>query len=197
VFFGEYAAQSDRIASVKNRNNFECALSEAAYMTGLERNGDVVRMASYAPLFANSEAWQWTPDLIWVDSLQVARTPNYYVQQMYAVNHGDTVLPMEVSAHSSARFYASAVSDNVSGDVILKLVNAGDTAQDLQINLQGTIAVAPEAKAIVLSGDWSDENRLGQPAKVVPQEVQLNLPGAVFAYSVPAHSFTVLRLQAR
>ena len=95
VFMGEYAAQSDQTVSVKNRNNLECALAEAAYMTGLERNGDVVRMASYAPLFANAEAWQWTPDLIWVDSLHVYRTPNYYVQQLYSLNHGDAVLPRE------------------------------------------------------------------------------------------------------
>ena len=70
VFFGEYAAQSDKMVSVKNVNNLECALAEAAFMTGLERNGDVVRMACYAPLFAHAEAWQWTPDLIWVDNLR-------------------------------------------------------------------------------------------------------------------------------
>jgi alpha-N-arabinofuranosidase len=93
VFFGEYGAQSVAIVSTKNRNNLECALSEAAYMTGLERNADVVRMASYAPLFSNVSAWQWTPDLIWTDSLHVMRTPNYYVQQMYTHNHGDRVLP--------------------------------------------------------------------------------------------------------
>ncbi len=73
IFFGEYAAQSVAIVSTKNRNNLECALAEAAFMTGLERNADVVRMASYAPLFANVEAWQWTPDLIWIDNLRVSR----------------------------------------------------------------------------------------------------------------------------
>ncbi len=93
VFFGEYAAQSVAICSTKNRNNLECALAEAAYMTGLERNADVVRMASYAPLFANNEAWEWTPDLIWTDSLRALATPNYYVQQLYCCNRGDVVLP--------------------------------------------------------------------------------------------------------
>jgi alpha-N-arabinofuranosidase len=94
IFFGEYAAQSVAIVSTKNRNNLECALSEAAYMTGLERNADVVRMASYAPLFANVEAWQWTPNLIWTDSLRVLPTVNYYAQQMYTLNRGDVVLPV-------------------------------------------------------------------------------------------------------
>jgi alpha-L-arabinofuranosidase len=92
VFFGEYAAQSVAIVSTKNRNNLECALSEAAFMTGLERNADVVRMASYAPLFAHVDAWQWVPDLIWVDNLHVLATPNYYVQQLFARNRGDVVL---------------------------------------------------------------------------------------------------------
>jgi len=69
---GEYAAQSVDVLSTKNRNNLACALAEAAYLTGLERNADVVRMASYAPLFAHVEAWQWTPNLLWTDNL---RTP--------------------------------------------------------------------------------------------------------------------------
>ncbi len=96
VFFGEYAAQSDKIVSVNNRNNLECALAEAACMTGLERNGDVVQMASYAPLFANTEAWQWKPDLIWVNNFDVCLTPNYYVQKMFANNPGDATLPVKI-----------------------------------------------------------------------------------------------------
>ena len=98
VFFGEYAAQSDFIVSTKNRNNLETALAEAAFMTGLERNADVVRMASYAPLFAHVDGWQWTPDLIWVDNLNVLRTPNYYVQQLFSRNRGDVVLPVSSDA---------------------------------------------------------------------------------------------------
>ena len=101
VFFGEYAAQSDYITSPKNRNNLETALAEAAFMTGIERNADVVRMASYAPLFAHVDGWQWTPDLIWVDNLRVLRTPNYYVQQLFSRNRGDVVLP--VSSDSPVR----------------------------------------------------------------------------------------------
>jgi alpha-L-arabinofuranosidase len=95
VFFGEYAAQSDKIVSVENRNNWECALSEAAFLTGVERNADVVTMASYAPLFAHADAWQWTPDLIWVDNLRTLPTANYYVQQQFMHHRGDVVLPVE------------------------------------------------------------------------------------------------------
>ena len=94
VFMGEYAAQSVAVVSPVNRSTLECALSEAAFMTGLERNAEVVRMASYAPLYANVDAWQWTPDLIWADSLRVLRTPSYYVQSLFARNRGDRVLPI-------------------------------------------------------------------------------------------------------
>jgi alpha-L-arabinofuranosidase len=98
VFMGEYAAQSVAIVSPQNRNNLDCALSEAAFMTGLERNADVVRMASYAPLFAHVEGWQWTPNLIWADNLRVYGTPNYYVQQLFSRNRGDVVLPVSNNA---------------------------------------------------------------------------------------------------
>ena len=97
VFMGEYAAQSVAIVSPKNRNDLECALAEAAYLTGLERNADVVRMASYAPLFANVDAWQWTPNLIWCDNLRVYGTPSYYVQQLFSRNRGDVVLPVDLA----------------------------------------------------------------------------------------------------
>ena len=97
VFFGEYAAQSVAMVSPRNRNDLACALAEAAYMTGLERNADVVRMASYAPLFAHVEAWQWTPNLIWVDNLRVHGTPSYYVQQLFSLNRGDVVLPVTLT----------------------------------------------------------------------------------------------------
>ena len=151
VFMGEYAAQSVGVVSVKNRNNLECALAEAAYMTGLERNADVVRMASYAPLFANSEAWQWTPDLIWVDSLNIYRTPNYYVQQLYSLNHGDIVLPVKLDSAPGAKLCASATRDNASGEVILKVVNGDNSPATVQLNLSGMGTISSQAKITVLS----------------------------------------------
>ncbi len=101
VFFGEYAAQSDKIVSVENQNNWECALSEAAFMTGLERNADVVRLASYAPLFGHIDAWQWRPNLIWADNLRSYGTPNYYVQALFARNRGDVVLPVKLETNDT------------------------------------------------------------------------------------------------
>jgi alpha-N-arabinofuranosidase len=96
VFMGEYAVQSVDIVSPDNRNNLRGALAEAAFMTGLERNSDVVVMSSYAPLLGHEEAWQWRPNLIWFDNLESYATPNYYVQQLFAQNRGDVVLPVKV-----------------------------------------------------------------------------------------------------
>src|SRR5262249_55816412 len=126
VFMGEYAAQSDKTVSVNNRNNLECALAEAAYMTGLERNASVVQMASYAPLFAHSDAWQWTPNLIWTDNLRVYGTPSYYVQQLFSRNRGDAVLAVKLDPTSAgaSKLFASAAYDQGAREVILKVVNA-------------------------------------------------------------------------
>jgi alpha-N-arabinofuranosidase len=102
VFMGEYAAQSVGITSPDNRNTLGCALGEAAFMTGLERNSDVVTMSSYAPLFGHEEAWQWRPNLIWMDNLTSYATPNYHVQQLFSLNRGDELLPVELKDDRNA-----------------------------------------------------------------------------------------------
>jgi alpha-N-arabinofuranosidase len=196
VFMGEYAAQSVAIVSPKNRNNLDCALSEAAYLTGLERNADVVRMASYAPLFANTEAWQWTPDLIWVDSLHVLRTPSYHVQSLYARNRGDRVLPVtlgQLQGEEAQRLYASAVFDAAAGEVILKLVNATAAVSTIPVDLAGVRQVRTGSMTI-LQGDLNDENTMDTPDKVAPYTTAFSPAGAKFEVSLPAHSFSVVRV---
>jgi alpha-L-arabinofuranosidase len=195
VFFGEYAAQSDQVVSVKNRNNLECALAEAACMTGLERNGDVVRMASYAPLFANTEAWQWTPDLIWVNSLAVCLTPDYFVQKMFANNPGDATVPLQLSAPDGARLYASATRDNTAGEVILKVVNAGTNAMKVKLQFAGAKKITAPITVTMLSGAPAGENSFSDPGKIVPKETRLKKSAPDFNYSFPANSFTILRLK--
>jgi alpha-N-arabinofuranosidase len=109
VFMGEYAAQTVAIVSPDNRNTLGGALGEAAFMTGLERNSDVVVMSSYAPLFGHEEAWQWRPNLIWFDNLTTYATPNYYVQQLFALNRGDVMLPVELADNRGAEPAAGRV----------------------------------------------------------------------------------------
>ena len=97
VMLGEYCAHSlPGLFSTNNRNNLETALSEAAFLTGLERNADVVVMACDFTLFARADALQWTPSLIWFDNLRACVTPNYYVQQLFSRNRGNVVLPVEL-----------------------------------------------------------------------------------------------------
>ncbi|MEO7098257.1 MAG: alpha-L-arabinofuranosidase C-terminal domain-containing protein [Luteolibacter sp.] len=197
VFFGEYAAQSVATGSVKNRNNLDCALSEAACMTGLERNGDVVRMASYAPLFANTEAWQWTPDLIWVNSLTVCPTPNYYVQKLFANNPGDVTVPLKLDAAQGSRFFASATRDTASGETILKVVNGQSSPMEATLDFTGAKSLAPEARVFTLAGgSGQDENSFNELQKVFPKEAQLKIEGPKFSHVFPANSLTVLRLKS-
>src|SRR5205807_5879366 len=136
VFAGEYAAQTSGVARPDNHNNWNAAIAEAAFMTGLERNGDVVRMASYAPLLAHVDAWQWTPNLIWFDNLRSYGTPNYYVQKLFSTNSGTVVLPTEMSGVVDG-LYAAASRDDQSGDMILKVVNAGTSTRTIKVDLRG------------------------------------------------------------
>ena len=109
-------------------------------MTGLERNADVVRMASYAPLFAHVDAWQWTPDLIWFDNLRAFGTPNYYVQKLFGTNTGTKILPMTINGATAAAqsgLYASASLDGRTDDIVVKVVNAETTAKPVRIALEG------------------------------------------------------------
>jgi len=196
VFMGEYAAQSVAVVSVKNRNNLECALAEAAYMTGLERNADVVRMSSYAPLFANTQAWQWTPDMIWVNSLQSFATPNYYAQMLFSRNRGSVVLP--VSCNDSApSFFVSAARDDAAGEIIIKAVNGSSEPVEASVDLEGVATVSRTAQSIILSSaKLSDQNSFDDPAKVSPKTAALENISPQFNYSFGPYSLTVLRIHA-
>jgi len=195
VFFGEYAAQSVAMVSTKNRNNLDCALAEAAFMTGLERNADVVRMASYAPLFGNVDAWQWTPNLIWVDNHRIYGTPNYYAQQLFSRNRGDVVLPLSNEDPAATSFFASAVRDNQSNDLILKVVNASSQKAPAAIHLAGIPSGAQRAQATILTSDnMADENSFDQPRKVVPVTVSIGKVKARFRYTFKPNSLTALRI---
>lgn len=198
VFAGEYAAQSVGIASPDNRNNWECALSEAAFTTGLERNADVVVMASYAPLFAHVDSWQWTPDMIWFDNLHSFGTPNYYVQKLFSVNRGTTILPVLLDGSTNngqGNLFASASLDNRAGEVVLKVVNAGSSPREVRIDLAGARNVKRVGKAFILaSSDLKAENSLEEPARVSPVEQQLTVPSAEFSFTLAPQSLTVLRV---
>ncbi|TDN39342.1 alpha-L-arabinofuranosidase [Hymenobacter sp. UV11] len=201
IFAGEYAAQSVAIGSPDNKNTWECAISEAAFMTGLERNADVVGMASYAPLFANVDAWQWTPDMIWFDNLNSYGSPSYYVQKLYALNKGTRVLPVTMPAgakNGADNLFASAVADDAAGDVVVKLVNYSSSPRPVSINLAGAKKLGKTGRAQTLaSADLQTQNSLTQPKKLAPQESTFSVKGSTLSYTLAPNSFTVLRVPGR
>jgi alpha-L-arabinofuranosidase len=197
VFAGEYAAQTSGVARPDNRNNWEAAIAEAAFMTGLERNADVVTMASYAPLFAHVDAWQWTPNLIWFDNLRSYGTPNYHVQKMYATNRGTHVLPVAVNGtakNAQNGLYTSASVDQQNAEVILKAVNATGTARTVRVDLKEAGAFQGNARVTVLSSaDLKAENTLDQPARLAPVERPLTVSSNGVDLTLEPQSFTVVR----
>jgi alpha-N-arabinofuranosidase len=199
IFAGEYAAQSKFTCSPDNENNWLCALSEAAFMTGLERNADLVNLCSYAPLLAHVEGWQWKPDLIWFDNLQSLGTTNYYVQKMFSNNKGTHVLPMiqEGKALTGQNgLYASAAFDQSTNEIILKMVNSSDKIRSSNLVLDGTKKLAPKGKIIVLkSDDLNRVNSLDQPTLVSPVEQEFLIKGKTINHELAPYSFTVFRVK--
>jgi alpha-L-arabinofuranosidase len=199
IFAGEYAAQSDKTVSMQNRNNWLSALSEAAFLTGLERNADVVRMASYAPLFAHIDGWQWTPDLIWVNNLKSYGTPDYHVQKLFSTNRGDVILNLNQEGTSLAgedSLYATAALDTSSHELIIKVVNAGAAQQVRTLNIAGIKKLPITAKALVMGEGQSLDavNSFKEPFSVAPVEKTLTLKGKQLNLELAGYSFSVIRV---
>ncbi|MGC3992480.1 MAG: alpha-L-arabinofuranosidase C-terminal domain-containing protein [Chthoniobacteraceae bacterium] len=186
VYVGEYAAsEKDR------RNTLQTAIAEAAYMTQLERNGDVVHMASYAPLLSFVHHSQWHPDMIYFDGTHIDRSINYYVQQLFASNSGETYFASTLN--DSTGLATSVVREQKSGDLILKIVNYGTTARPLRINLDGAQNLGSQAVQTVLAGDPNAENTFETTQPLTP--VTGNLPvQPAFDCEAPASSLTVIRI---
>ena len=199
IFSGEYAAQSDYTVSPNNKNCWLTALAEAAFMTGLERNADVVSMASYAPLFAHVDGWQWTPDLIWVNNLQSYGTPDYYVQKLFSLNKGTTVVPITINNDAVAgqdSLYASAVIDANTKEVIIKIVNACGREQASSISLAGVKKLPATGILTVLKSDeLYSMNSFDNPQKIAPQETPIKLKGKTINFSASPYSLTVLKFK--
>ena len=186
VFVGEYAAHEDAVSG-RRPNNLYSALCEAAYMTGLERNSDVVAMASYAPLLAREGMEQWTPDLIWFNATDVLLTPNYYVQQMFAATVGDYVVESRLDSLNKRIYHVVTRTDN---RLYVKLVNVSDYADEMTLNL----ANVPDGLASVtrLTGDKKAVNTFQNKERVVPQKDRVTLENGSVSLELPAYSVTIL-----
>ena len=201
IFAGEYAAQSVEVCSPDNTNNWQCALSEAAFMTGLERNADVVYMCSYAPLFAHVEGWQWRPDLIWFDNLNSLATPNYYVQQLFGVNSGTDLLSTKLKGNDvtgQGGLFASSVWDAEANEVIIKVVNNNKEIKSTTLELNSVKRFLSKAEMTVLaSTDLDVVNTLANPNNIVPETKEIKVSGKQIKLDLDPYSFSVIRVKQK
>ena len=188
VYLGEYASWG---------NSMRNALAEAAYMTSLERNGDIVHMASYAPLFAKKNFTQWNTNMIFFDNSAVILTPNYHVQKLFSVNAGDYFLNnVVIKNERDTTLAASSVYDSESGDIILKLVNADKNNKPVKINLSRFKKIIPQAQKVELKGEAGQVNTFENPHSVVPVASDFKA-AKTFQYTVPAMSLTIIRIKTK
>lgn len=201
VFAGEYACHGKG----KKWNHFETSLYEAAFMTDLERNADVVDMATYAPLFAHVDGWQWRPDMIWYDNTRMFKTVSYYVQQMYACNKGTNVLPLTMNGKAVAGqegqdgLFASAVVDKHKGEVIVKVANTSDKTQEVTLNLNGLKGSRSASLTTLQCDNMDAENTLDNPNKIRPVETTATCESkknaTVLSDKLPAKSFRMYKIK--
>lgn len=198
VFAGEYACHGRG----KKFNHFNAALLEAAFMTGMERNADIVHMATYAPLFAHVEGWQWRPDMIWFDNLNTVRTSSYYVQQLFAHNKGSNVLTLKMDnrnvtgAEGQNGLFASAVYEKSDNSYIVKVANTSDKAQPLKLRFDGLKKneQLTNGKVIKLrSTDIDSDNTLDNPNVIVPKESNLSVAGNTLDTEIEPYTFAVFK----
>ncbi|MDR1668221.1 MAG: carbohydrate binding domain-containing protein [Bacteroidales bacterium] len=198
VFAGEYACHGRG----KKWNHFNAALLEAAFMTGLERNADVVHMATYAPLFAHVEGWQWRPDMIWFDNLDCVRTASYYVQQLYAHNKGTHTLTLTMNgqnvtgAEGQNGLFASAVLDRNSNCYIVKIANTSGKTQPVKLTFAGlkkNESLSGGTRIILKAAGPEQENTIESPNLIKPEESAVSAEGQQFETELEPHTFAVYK----
>jgi alpha-N-arabinofuranosidase len=222
VFVGEWAT---RVGSPTP--NMAGALGDAAWMCCLERNADIVLMHCYAPLFVNvsqlsgqGRSMQWPSDLIGYDALTSYGSPSYYAQKMFSLYQGDEVLGTSAEnlpaytwiqnnrkrngvalpsrTNEVKSIFYSATRDTAQGKIIVKIVNRADTAQDVQIQINGAGSIADSGKAIVLkAANRNETNSLDDPKHVTPSEDEVTGLSTNFTRTFPPCSITILQLDAK
>jgi len=210
VFAGEYACHGKG----KKWNHYETSLYEAAFMTGIERNADIVHMATYAPLFAHVDGWQWRPDMIWYDQTQMFKTVSYYVQQLYTTNAGTNVLSLTTADPKDAKgkkrvpvagqegmkgLFASATFDAKTGEVIVKVANTSKQAQPVEMRFSDVKGDRTVQTLTLCHQGMDDENSIEKPELITPQKGSAQVVGgkkqAVLNDQLPAMSFRVYRFK--
>jgi len=194
IFVGEWATREGSPTT-----NMGAALGDAAWMTGMERNSDLIVMASYAPLFVNVNpgGMQWESDLIGYDAMTSYGAPSYYAQSIFAEYLG-TEVPTSSITGGGERFFYSVTRDPAKNAVYLKLVNASSVAQPVDIDMTGANSVAGTGTLVSLTGtNLAATNTLSAPTRIIPVKTKLNSVGAKFSHTVPAYTIQVLELQTK
>ncbi len=202
IFVGEWAAHEDivpwdrRSQALPPTPSMKAALGDAAFMTAMERNSDLVTMQAYAPLLVNVNpgARQWRPNLIGYDALRSFGSPSYYALKMFSRDYGDSILRATLSG---APLLTSVTKNSKSGVIYLKHVNPEATPQTLTIELKGIRSIRPGATATVLSAPPAETNSIDEPTKVVPVTQTVGGAAPTFTHTFPPHSITVLELTTR
>jgi alpha-N-arabinofuranosidase len=217
IFVGEWATRVGAWNKTDGEPtpNMEDALADSAWLTGLERNSDIVIMQGYAPLFVevNPGGRQWEPNLIGYDALTSYGSPTYYALKMFSTHLGNKVIPITaqdvpMQARPAATpdpnppqipslFYV-ATHDTRAGIIYLKIVNTVGTPQDVQIDLKGVTQVQPDGLSVVLSADKpADTNTITDPLKYIPATSQISGLAASFSRTIAPYSINVLQINAR
>ncbi len=200
VFEGEWACREGVPTT-----NMLAALGDAAFLTGMERNADIVKMSCYAPLFVNvnPKAMQWKSDLIGYDAGSSYGSPSYYLQKTFSENIGDqsvksSIENVPMAADTTEQLFYSVTKNSKSGTLFLKIVNVSDTTQSVNIEIKSDKTILPEGEEIVLTSDKvTDTNSITDPKKIVPVSGVAKGLGKHFTYSFKPHSVTVLRMGAK
>ena len=194
IFMGEYATMEGSPTA-----DFGAALGDAAWLTGVERNSDIVVMSSYAPLLVNvhNGGMQWHPDLIGYDGLTSYGSPSYYVLSLFAEKLGDTV-PTSSMTGAGARVAYSVTTDAKTGKVFLKIVNGVPTPQPIEVELSGVGSIVGAAKLTQLHAlSPVDTNTITDPKHIVPVESTVPVMGTKLKHVMPGYSFEVFELSTK
>ncbi|MDA0178437.1 alpha-L-arabinofuranosidase [Mesoflavibacter profundi] len=198
VFAGEYAAHPKEVEDGPKENNWQGALAEAAFMTGLERNADVVTLTSYAPLMAHIDAFQWAPDLIWFNNLEAYGTVNYQVQKLFSTNAGTDVLSITENGKpliGQHQIYASVVKDVHSNELIFKIVNSGTNHQNIIISPKGNKLSGEGSISTLQSDDLSTNNDFDNPEKIVLKTNQIKISDGKIQIELKPQSLNLVKIK--
>jgi alpha-N-arabinofuranosidase len=218
IFVGEWATREGAPTT-----NLNAALGDAAWMTGMERNSDIVIMSCYAPLFVNvntatataPKAWQWDSDLIGYNALTSYGSPAYYVQTMFSKYLGNKIVPVtaqnvptqnrpltrrdsteNITPKPIPTIFYSATKDQNTGTVYLKVVNTTGKPQPVEINLKGVSNISPGATLVVIKGDKpEDTNTITDREKIIPVTSKITGVAAMFMRTLDPYSVTIFQLK--